>query len=358
MTRREGYSRGLPDEERFRLDHVVEPDSRGLPDEERFRLDHVVIGSSSAGDIPGGLDKEAAAAEDDENEDEDKGTGPAKLQQGQASQAGSAASKRKQFGPCKCGAPDHSRTNFRGCPLNKKSKQIVEVWGMDARAPTPRPNKEKSDESDAEAYKPEKRKDSKGDDTAGSAAAEAYKPENRKDSQGSDTAGSAAAARISWDPPWEPTSRRETVLPLADRPENVEQRILTRDNNLLLHYLQVGKQRTCVMCGKRATHECVRCHVVLHMTHGPESCFNVWHTEESLKTWIAKKQSPASTGGITSGSVSGSASGSEGSRSSGVVIGPRLRNMLRNKLRRAAQEEGDDGEQEEQTLSEGEDDGE
>ncbi len=96
--------------------------------------------------------------DDEDEEDEDnkgKGTdkGLAKLQQAsQASRASRAASQENQSNQsglllCKCGASDHSRTNFRGCPLNKKSKQ-----------------------SDAGASKPKRRKDSKGGDGGGGGA--------------------------------------------------------------------------------------------------------------------------------------------------------------------------------------------
>ncbi len=57
-----------------------------------------------------------------------------------------------------------------------------------------------------------------------------------------DTAGTAAAARFSWEPPWETTSRRQSVLQLADLPENVHQRIVTDDNLLgLLVGAAVGR---------------------------------------------------------------------------------------------------------------------
>jgi hypothetical protein len=168
-----------------------------------------------------------------------------------------------------------------------------------------------------------------------------------------DTAGSAAAAAapLSWVPPWQTSARRLSVIPLADQLVNVLQRIVT-DKNMHLHDLVTAQQGTCVICGRRAWHQCAHCRVVLHVSR----CYTVWHTQRALKTWIlhmspqsenaASVSTSGSTSGSASGSVGGSEDGSEGSKSS-ILVGPRLRRSLE-----AAQEEGEDQdeEQEEELL--------
>jgi hypothetical protein len=66
------------------------------------------------------------------------------------------------------------------------------------------------------------------------------------------------------------------------------------DDNLQLHRFAAGNQRTCVICGRRATHECGRCRVVLHIANGVMPCSMIWHSQRNLQAWLRQNESPQS----------------------------------------------------------------
>ena len=167
----------------------------------------------------------------------------------------------------------------------------------------------------------------------------------------------APATRDRWTPPWSFKSRRSTIIPKADAYENAMRRIIT-DHNVVLHELRPYKNRSCVICGYRGSHECSYCRVVLHIDPKHDkgfkgSCWDSWHRVRNISSWLAELDNgtpqsvaAASTGGSAISSETGSATSSEGSRVSiRPRIGPRLKMVVGNET--CPHDEGDEEEEEE-----------